>query len=147
MGPARVRQSLCQTPYTGRRRGQSGDTRLTYVWVAGPRAPALGMTPRSDKLEDDTTNREGTLRETVREAIRTGKLPSRRPDRVWGGRGDGTTCSVCHVPVGADEIEFELEFITAGDVAGHHVHSDCFAVWDGERETITPADDELPRSA
>ena len=104
------------------------------------------MTRRSDSLEDDT-NRERALRETVREAIRSGKLPSRRPDRVWGGRGDGTTCSVCRAPVGADEIEFELEFITAGGVADHHVHSDCFAVWDCERAAITPADDELPRSA
>ena len=32
---------------------------------------------------------EQILREKAREAVRSGKLPARRPDRTWGGPGLG----------------------------------------------------------
>jgi hypothetical protein len=38
---------------------------------------------------------EPRLREQAREAIQTGKLPSRAPDRTWGGPGVGADCTVC----------------------------------------------------
>jgi len=38
---------------------------------------------------------ETGLRAKAREAIRTGRLPSRRPDRTWGGPGVGVVCTVC----------------------------------------------------
>jgi hypothetical protein len=38
------------------------------------------------------------LREKAREAIRSGKLPGRRPDRTWAGPGLGVACAICALP-------------------------------------------------
>jgi hypothetical protein len=45
-------------------------------------------------------------------AVRDGKLPSRRPDRTWGGSGVGASCAVCELPVQPS------------------VHIRCFAAWE-----------------
>jgi len=57
---------------------------------------------------------EKTVRETAREAIRSTRLPSRRPDRTWGGPGVGAPCAVCELPVRKDEMEFEIQFARDG---------------------------------
>src|SRR2546426_12206902 len=53
---------------------------------------------------------ENVLRQIARKVVQDGKLPSRRPDRTWGGLGVGASCAVCGVPVERDEMEFEIEF-------------------------------------
>jgi hypothetical protein len=53
---------------------------------------------------------EALLREQARAAVENNKLPSRRPDRTWGGPGVGAPCSVCERPVTKDELEFEIQF-------------------------------------
>ena len=65
----------------------------------------------------------------------TGVLPTRRPDRVWGGPGVGADCTICGVPVRRDENEFEIEFVRDGDGTGpatYHLHIECFAAWEGQ---------------
>jgi hypothetical protein len=74
---------------------------------------------------------DGNLRDKAREALLTGKLPCRRPDRVWGGAGAGTPCTVCGTPVRPDEVGFEMEFDAAGRT--HHVHIRCFSALEMER--------------
>jgi hypothetical protein len=79
---------------------------------------------------------ETVLREKARDVIQTGKLPSRRPDRTWGGPGVGAECAVCGLPVRPDEMEFEIQFARDGDNPGldkYHVHIRCFAAWELER--------------
>ena len=79
---------------------------------------------------------EPRLREQAREVIKSGKLPSRNPDRTWGGPGVGATCSVCEKPVTKDQLEFEVQFARDGDNPGldkFHVHIRCFAAWEFER--------------
>ena len=79
---------------------------------------------------------ESILREKARAAIQNGKLPSRRPDRTWGGPGIGAVCSICELPVRKDELEFEIQFASDGDNPGldkFHVHIRCFAAWEFER--------------
>jgi hypothetical protein len=79
---------------------------------------------------------EPRLREQAREVIQNGKLPSRSPDRTWGGPGVGAPCSVCAKPVTKDELEFEIQFARDGDNPGldkFHVHVRCFAAWEFER--------------
>jgi hypothetical protein len=55
------------------------------------------------------------LREQARAAIQSGKLPSRPPDRTWGGPGVGAACAVCDLPVTKDQLEFEIQFVRDGD--------------------------------
>jgi hypothetical protein len=84
---------------------------------------------------------EKMLREKARAAVRDGKLPSRRPDRVWGGPGIGDTCVVCALPLPKEENEFEIEFAHNGDNPGldkFHVHIRCFAAWWFERRSAQP---------
>lgn len=61
---------------------------------------------------------EGTLRDKARAAIRNGKLPTRSPDRTWGGPGVGAECAICGLPVTKDEMEFEIQFARDGDNPG-----------------------------
>ena len=80
---------------------------------------------------------EPILREKARAVVQAGKLPSRAPDRTWGGPGVGAPCSVCDSPVNKNELEFEIEFAHNGDNPGldkFHVHLRCFAAWEFERK-------------
>ena len=75
---------------------------------------------------------QAVLQENRRDASETLPLPRRAPDRLWGGRGDGTDCAVCHAPVGPDEVEYEVEFDRNGGDLGvdrFHVHVRCLAPW------------------
>ena len=79
---------------------------------------------------------EAILREKARAAVRAGKLPSRRPDRTWGGPGVGANCSVCEKPVTKGEMEFEIQFAHDGGNPGldkYHVHVRRSAMWELER--------------
>jgi hypothetical protein len=79
---------------------------------------------------------ESILRAKAREVIRTEKLPSRRPDRTWGGPGVGAPCTICGEPVTTDQMEFEIQFSFDGGEPGldkFHVHIRCFAAWEFER--------------
>jgi hypothetical protein len=79
---------------------------------------------------------EKNLREKARAAIKAGKVPTRRPDRTWGGPGVGAPCVVCDLPVTKDELEFEIQFTHDGGNPGldkYHVHVRCFAAWEFER--------------
>jgi hypothetical protein len=61
-----------------------------------------------------------TLREKVREAISTGRLPAiRERARGWGGRGCGARCTVCAEVLQPDEVEIELEFTNPDPGTGH----------------------------
>jgi hypothetical protein len=79
---------------------------------------------------------EQLLRAKARAAVEGGKLPSRAPDRTWGGPGVGAPCAVCGLPVINQEMEFEIQFSRDGDNPGldtFHVHIRCFAAWEFER--------------
>ena len=79
---------------------------------------------------------EQPLRAKAREVLKSGKLPNRRPDRTWGGRGVNAPCSVCDLPVTPQQMEFEIQFARDGDAPGldkFHVHIRCFAAWEFER--------------
>ena len=57
---------------------------------------------------------ERILRAKAREAIRTGKLPSRRPDRTWAGPGINNSCTICGAPIKLNQVEFEIQFAHDG---------------------------------
>jgi hypothetical protein len=79
---------------------------------------------------------ETVLRAKAQEVIHAGKLPSRRPDRIWGGPGMGARCAVCGQVITKDQMEFEMEFARDGDNPELHkfsVHVRCHAAWEFER--------------
>ena len=61
---------------------------------------------------------EVILREKAREAIRSGKLPTRKPDRTFGGPGMGKSCAVCGDTIPPEQMEFEIEFHRQWRVGG-----------------------------
>jgi hypothetical protein len=76
-----------------------------------------------------------TVRDRVLEAIRTGKVPARSAERTWAGRGCGASCAICGRPINADELEYELEFVTddhGKQRTDYHVHGGCFWAWESE---------------
>lgn len=86
---------------------------------------------------------EAILRERARHAMSTGRLPSRRPDRMWGGPGNGATCAVCGQAVSREEMGFDLEFAhgpTPSPAVNLQFHVRCFAAWEFERDNSADAD-------
>jgi hypothetical protein len=85
---------------------------------------------------------EAALREKAWEAIRSGKLPSRRADRTYGGPGSGKLCSLCSEPVTLDQVEMEMEFKRHGSHPGfdrYFLHIRCFVAWEFQRAKIGAA--------
>jgi len=86
---------------------------------------------------------EPIFREKAREAIRSGKLPTSKPHRTYGGTGSGVDCPVCGEPVNRDQMELEIEFARHGSTPAvastapgfdrYHLHLRCFAAWELER--------------
>ena len=88
---------------------------------------------------------ESTLRRWAREALQSGSLPVRRPDRLWGGPGTGEVCALCREPVPREETAFELEFTRdSGATINRSLHFRCFAAWEFEREIAPPDGEPLP---
>jgi hypothetical protein len=90
---------------------------------------------------------ESALRENALDAILSGKLPTQKPSRVYGGPGSGNPCAVCGQTVPQADTEFEIEFDRHGVIAlipNRHVqvmlkfnlHYRCFAAWEFERTKI-----------
>jgi hypothetical protein len=86
---------------------------------------------------------EPLLREKAREAIRSGKLPSRPADRIVERHGwSGLACPVCGEPVKRDEVDVEIQFRRQDPTLGldaYQLHPRCFAAWEFERTKIPGA--------
>jgi hypothetical protein len=86
----------------------------------------------------------------IREKIRDGKLPNRRPARTWGGNGAGAPCAICDEAVTAAELELELDFTSDSSAQGiepavgdesaranfYRVHVSCWRVWQRKRTSL-----------
>jgi hypothetical protein len=90
----------------------------------------MAIRERPVKMSNETI-----LRAKVRELVRAGKLPNRRPDRVWGGAAFAEReCMLCGASVKQDELALELEFTRDNDggVTNPCLHVRCFSILDGE---------------
>lgn len=82
------------------------------------------------------------LQEQARDAIRSGRLPSRHPDRTLGGPGSEEACAVCGERVRRHMTEIELQYTRNGAISEpdrFRLHHQCFAAWTVEREASPPA--------
>ena len=76
------------------------------------------------------------LREQAREAIRSAKPPTEKPEGTFSRPGIGVSCAVCGDQVQRGQMEFELEFNRHGLRSGldrYYLHPRCFAAWEFER--------------
>jgi len=69
---------------------------------------------------------DSTLRDRARMLMKSGELPIRLPDRMWGGPGAGSPCTVCEAPIKRDETEVEIEWSESSSVRSQHLHPSCF---------------------
>jgi hypothetical protein len=84
------------------------------------------------------------LRAKARDLIRAGRLPGRRPERIWGGAGlAGIRCTLCGEAIGRGDVVLEIE-VRGGEGASYpqlHVH--CFSVFEtalGDPESAPAVD-------
>ena len=93
--------------------------------------------PKSTK----NLSEEILLRTKARELIQSGVLPSRRPDRMWGGRGLGHICALCSVAIPANELEWQMEYRDGGvGSTEFHIHMRCYEILEFEllnREVVS----------
>jgi hypothetical protein len=77
--------------------------------------------------------------ETVRELLRSGRLPAHSPDRVWGGHGSGQErCRVCGDMVSPQEIAIEAEFNRDEGLSSLDFHGRCFRALESEWRRSKP---------
>ena len=99
----------------------------TYGWQATLNRLSFG--PAGYGMPDELI-----LRTQARDAIRTGKLPCRKPDRIFGGTGNRRPCAVCGDLITPDQPEIELEFNGQGaqTMDRYYLHVRCLAAWEFE---------------
>jgi hypothetical protein len=69
------------------------------------------------------------LRTRVREKVRSGKLPSRIPEKLGNGFGDGHTCDACDEKIHGAQIEYHVDLPDGGFV---RLHIGCSGLWQAE---------------
>ncbi len=74
---------------------------------------------------------EPELHELARARIEDGRLPCDAPETMWGGRGTGARCEVCEQPIGAGEIEYEVQLLADRPLTCS-LHFRCHAAWVAE---------------
>jgi hypothetical protein len=57
-------------------------------------------------------------------------LPYEEPMRTWAGHGTGVLCNVCGLPIGAHDIEYEVELVASVTVRNLHFHFNCYRAWE-----------------
>jgi hypothetical protein len=68
------------------------------------------------------------LRRRARELVEAGTLPTIEPKAIFGGNGEGRTCSLCGHTVERTDLEFEFEL--GGST--YRFHLVCHAAWQVE---------------
>ena len=79
------------------------------------------------------------LRIKAREAISSGRLPSRAQDRTLGGTGSDVPCALCDELIQPAMTELEIEFLDEGATLGvdrYCLHHRCFAAWTLEQREL-----------
>jgi hypothetical protein len=67
-----------------------------------------------------------SVRDRIRDAIRSGMLPCHRSWQTWAGPGTGRLCSACMLEIAADQVEYEVEVNHSESI---FVHIVCYQSW------------------
>jgi hypothetical protein len=82
-------------------------------------------------MSDNMPFDEEALRREARRRVAEGRLPCEAQQYLWAGAGEGQPCSLCDRPIGAQQIEYELQF-KAAPVAMVRFHRICHQAWELE---------------
>lgn len=69
------------------------------------------------------------IADKIRRKMKTGRLPPGRPEKLYGGHGDGLPCSACDEPIFPAQIQYEFD---VPDYRTFRFHIGCLALWEGE---------------
>jgi hypothetical protein len=72
---------------------------------------------------------DAELKRLITEKRRLGRLPPLPTPRAWAGNGTGELCSACESPIGAGEIEYEVEWQRGLDTPLLRFHELCYRLW------------------
>jgi hypothetical protein len=78
----------------------------------------------------------------IRTRIRSGTLPPfSKGHQLFGGSGEGDTCSCCGQSISKAEVQYDVDF-------GHNqlplrMHRRCYQIWYGETKAATSKDQRL----
>ena len=61
--------------------------------------------------------------------ISSGTLPATHSGNLFAGTGRGKSCCLCLVPVGAEEIEYEVVMKASFTMAAYIFHRLCYDAW------------------
>ncbi|MBV8853946.1 MAG: hypothetical protein JOZ93_09050 [Sinobacteraceae bacterium] len=89
------------------------------------------------------------LRQIARDRIAKGTLPCKLPQHIWATRGSEKLCALCAKPIGAHEVEYEMEYL-GGEFETHTVfrfHVICQASWQLECAQQAPVRDAVSPTA
>jgi hypothetical protein len=59
-------------------------------------------------------------------------LPYEEPTRTWAGHGTGALCNFCGETIKPQDIEYEVELVTAMNVRNLHFHFNCYRSWESQ---------------
>ena len=69
----------------------------------------------------------------ARDQIRSGRLPSSLPSKMWAGYGTGQCCVVCDQVIASDERQYEFALPTPSGRSDQCIHFSCYQAWIGCR--------------
>jgi len=69
------------------------------------------------------------IADKIREKLKVGRLPSSRPEKLYGGHGEGLPCSACDDAILTAQIQYEFD---VPDEGTFRFHVGCLALWAGE---------------
>jgi len=80
------------------------------------------------------------LRAKARDLIRAGRLPGRRPERVWGGAGlAGIHCTLCDEAIERGDVVLEVEVHSGEGASYPQLHVQCFSMFETELRDLESA--------
>ena len=78
----------------------------------------------------------------IRTGMQCGRLPLfSKGHQLFGGLGDGDTCSCCGETITTTQVQYEVDFGQSG--APLRMHLRCYQIWYGETKVAGPKDKQV----
>ncbi len=80
-------------------------------------------------------NDNSDVRELIRAALLSGRLSRPTGHHIYGGKGDGVSCACCGETVTPSQVQYDVEWDLAGQVA-LSMHLRCYDAWRSESAAL-----------